>query len=334
MGEKVLLEGIGCRQNLWCRAVVLHHHNGAHLGEVFIEVQQVFHIGAPPGVDGLVRVAHDEQVLMIAAKHLHQLILQRVDVLKLVYHDVLQALLPLEFDALVLLKDVEGELDEVVVVQAEALLLLVEVAVKDDVLRLYGVQVLLPQGVQRHGEHVQVVVRVFEQLAYLNHVPGVPVGHLPQGQAALLIDDLEHGVNVGVVQHQEALGVLHGVAVLLEDGHAEAVEGVDVAGVVVPGEGVNPLAHLVGGLVGEGDAQDVPRQDAQLVHQEGKSVGQRPGLPRAGPGDDPDEALSGSDSLPLGRIQVLKDVGHPSSPLFLCFLHYSRPGKESLLSSC
>ena len=37
-------------------------------------------------------------------------------------------------------------------------------------------------------------------------------------------------------------------------------------------------------------------------------MGQRPGLPRAGPGDDPDEALRCGNSLPLGWIQFLKDA--------------------------
>ena len=55
-------------------------------------------------------------------------------------------------------------------------------------------------------------------------------------QAPLLIDDLQHGVDVRVVQHQKALGILHRVAVLLEHGDAEAVEGVDVARVVVAGQ--------------------------------------------------------------------------------------------------
>ena len=44
---------------------------------------------------------------MIAAQHLHQLILQRVDILKLVDHDVFEPLLPLEPDVLVLLENVE-----------------------------------------------------------------------------------------------------------------------------------------------------------------------------------------------------------------------------------
>lgn len=213
-------------------------------------------------------------------------------------------------------ENMEGKQDEVVVVQAEALLLLIEVAIEDDVLWLDGVQVLLLQAVQGHGEHIEVVVRIFEELAYLNHVPGLAEGHLPQGQAALLIDNLQHGVDVRVVQHQEALGILDDGAVFLKDRDAEAVEGVDVAGVVVPGQGMDALAHLVGCLVGEGDAQDVARQDAQLVHQVGEAVGQRPGLAGARPGDDPDEARCGGNSLPLGGIQALQDVCHVEPPLF------------------
>ena len=86
---------------------------------------------------------------------------------------------------------------------------------------------------------------------------------VPQGEPPLLVDDAEHGVDVRVVQDQKALWVLHRVAVLLEHRDAEAVEGGDKAGVVVPGEAVDALAHLRGGLVGEGHAQDVPRQDAR-----------------------------------------------------------------------
>ena len=84
---------------------------------------------------------------MITAQHLHQLILERVNVLELIYHDVFQPLLPLVFDILMLLKYVERELNEVVVVQAEALFLLIEVAIEDDVLYFCGIQILLTQGI-------------------------------------------------------------------------------------------------------------------------------------------------------------------------------------------
>ena len=163
--------------------------------------------------------------------------------------------------------------------------------------------------------HIPVIIRPLEQLLYLNHVPCVAKGFLPQGKAPLLIDDLEHGVNVGVVQHKKALWILHGVAVLLQHGDAEAVERVDVPGVLIPGQQVNPLAHLVGGFVGESNAEDVPRQNAQFVHQPGEAVGQRPRLAGPGPRNDPHIALRGGDGLPLGGVQIIQDILHDDFPL-------------------
>ena len=113
-------------------AVVFKHHNGLRPGKLPVEVQKVAHVGAAPGIDRLVRVAHDKKVVMVAAERLHELVLQPVDVLKLIDHDVGKALLPFLPDVRILPEDIEAELDEVVIVEAEALLLLVEVAVEND----------------------------------------------------------------------------------------------------------------------------------------------------------------------------------------------------------
>jgi hypothetical protein len=50
---------------------------------------------------------------------------------------------------------------------------------------------------------------------------------------------------------------------------------------------LDPLAHLGGGLVGEGDREDLTRA-APLARPEqvGDALGQHPGLARAGAGDD------------------------------------------------
>ena len=234
------------RQNLRRGTVVFHHHDGLHVWKDLVEIQQILDVRAAPGVDRLVRVAHDEEVAVIAAQHLHQLVLQRVDILKFVDHDVFEPLLPLEPDVLVLLENIERELDEVVVVEAEALFLLIEIAVEDDVPRRVGALVLFAQRVERHRDHVLVILRLLKELSDLDHVPCGGIGHVAQCEAALFVDDAEHRVDVGIIQHQKALRVLHGVAVLLQNGDTEAVERVDIARVVVAGQGVDTLAHLVG----------------------------------------------------------------------------------------
>ncbi len=310
-------EGVGAGQDLRRGAVIFRHEDGPRAGVFLIEVQKIPDVRASPGVDGLVRVPHDEEVLVVARQHLHELVLEGVDVLELVDHDVLKPLLPLELYILVLPEDVERELDEVVIIQGEALLLLVEVAVKNDVLGGCGGVVLLLEAVQGEAEHVLVVVRALEKLLDLDHVPGIGEGHVPEGEAPFLVDDLEHLVDVRVVQHQEALGIPHGADILLQDRDAKAVEGADVPRVVVAGEVVDALAHLGGGLVGEGDAQNVGGQDAQLVHQVRESVGQGSRLPGPRPGDDPHRPLGRRHRLPLRPVQPLQKLRHiPTSFLF------------------
>ena len=296
-------QGVRRREDLRRGAVVFHHKDGLRRRIVSVEIQQIFHVRAAPGVDGLIRVADDEEVFVVIAEHLHQLVLQLVDILKLVDHDVFEPLLPFETDVRILLEDIEREFDQIVVVEAEALLLLIEIAVKNDVLRACRLQVLLMQRVERHPDHVLIVFRALEKLLDLDHVARGGEGHVPQRKSPLLINDAQHRVDIRVVQHKKTLRVLHGVAVLLQDGDAEAVKSVDIAGVVVAGQVMDALAHLVGSLVGKGHAEDVGRQDAQLVDQIGKAVRQRPGLARARARDHAHEALRRRDGLKLRGIQ-------------------------------
>ena len=294
-------------------AVVLHHHDGLRAGKLAVEVQQELHARPAPGVDGLVGVSDDEKVFVVAAERAHEAVLGLVYVLELVHHDVLQPLLPLAAYLALALENVEGEEDEVVVVQAEALFLLVEVAVEDDVPRADGVEVLPVQGLQVHVYHVEVVFGVLDALAELYHVPRVGVCHVAQGEAALFVDAGEHDVDVSVVEDEEAFGVLHRVTVLLEHGDAEAVEGADVAGVAVAGECAYALAHLGGGLVREGDAEDAAGRDTQLVYKVGKAAREGARLTGARAGHDADVALRRSDRLALTAVQAFQNI-HAIAP--------------------
>ena len=132
--------------------------------------------------------------------------------------------------------------------------------------------------------------------------------HVAQRQPALLINDLEHGVDIAVVEHKKAPGIADGVAVLLQNGDAEAVEGVDVAGILVSGQVVDALAHFVRGLVRERHTQQISRQNAQLRHQIRKPPRQRPRLAGACARDHAHKALSRQNSLPLRRIQSLQQL--------------------------
>ncbi len=67
---------------------------------------------------------------------------------------------------------------------------------------------------------------------------------------------------------------------------------------------VDALAHLAGGLVGEGDGQDGVRRDALLADQPGDAAGDDAGLARAGSGENQQGAFGGLDGGALFGIQV------------------------------
>ena len=69
-------------------------------------------------------------------------------------------------------------------------------------------------------------------------------------------------MKIGVVQHQEPLGVLDGVAVLLEDGDAEAVEGVESVGELFRQK---DRLDSAGDVVGAVEDCDIPVGDSILM---------------------------------------------------------------------
>ena len=100
------------------------------------------------------------------------------------------------------------------------------------------------------------------------------------------------------------------MAVLLQDGNAEAVEGTDIARVVIPGQPMDALAHFGCGFVGERHTQDVAGQDARFIDQIREPVRERARLARARARDHADEALCCRDRFPLCVIQLFQYILH------------------------
>ena len=98
---------IRCGQNLRRGTVILHHHDRLRPCKIPVEIQQIAHIGTSPRIDRLIRISHDEQIAVIAAQYLHQTVLQRIDILKFINHDIFQALLPFMSDFLILLENIK-----------------------------------------------------------------------------------------------------------------------------------------------------------------------------------------------------------------------------------
>ena len=83
----------GCLQNVFRRAVVLLQADDLRLGKVLLELEDVADIGAAPGIDRLVLVAHRAHIVALAGQQAHDLVLRAVGVLVLVHQQVVPAAL-------------------------------------------------------------------------------------------------------------------------------------------------------------------------------------------------------------------------------------------------
>ena len=68
-------------------------------------------------------------------------------------------------------------------------------------------------------------------------------------------------------------------------------------------ERAEPLAHLGGGLVGEGDGEYLGGADAQVAHEVGDAEGQHARLARAGAREHQKRAVDGLDGFALRGVQ-------------------------------
>ena len=204
-------KAVGNIQNLGSASVILIHHDSLNTREVFIKIKQVSDVCTAPGIDCLIRVAYHKKIVMIRTEGFHHFILNHVYILKLINHYVFKPLLPFEADCFVCLEDIEHELEQIVIVQTEAFFLLVKVAVKNYVVGTGGGQVFLMNLVQTHADKVFVIVRLLKDFADFYHVAGVAKGHLAKGKAALLVDNLQHGIDVGIVEDEKTFRIRDGV---------------------------------------------------------------------------------------------------------------------------
>ena len=89
-----------------------------------------------------------------------------------------------------------------------------------------------------------------------------------------------------------------------QDTATGGMEGGNQWGVAATQQTLDPFCHLTGGLVGEGDGQDIPGTDAAVVNQMGDAVGNDTGLARACAGQDQKRPFAMQHGHFLGRVEV------------------------------
>ena len=81
---------IGRIEDVAGRAVVLLELDDEAAGEILLKFENIADIRAAPAVNGLIVVAHDADVLLLAGQQTHQLVLRKVGVLIFVYQYIVE----------------------------------------------------------------------------------------------------------------------------------------------------------------------------------------------------------------------------------------------------
>ena len=315
VGEQMLVlargvvgdHGVGGLEDVARGAVVLLEAHDLGLRVVLLEAQDVGDVGTAPGVDGLVVIAHHHEVAVGARQQLADAVLHVVSVLVLVDADVAEALL-VALEHLGMRGEQLEALDEQVVEvervgAGEALL---ELAVDLCRLAQMGCLGMRLELVDVH----EPVLRIGDERA--DHV----------GREVLLVDlevvhdGADEALRIVIVVDREVGAVADKVAVGAQHAHAHGVERADPhAAHAVAQQGLEAVAHLGGGLVGEGDGEDAVGAHAEILDDVGDAVREHARLARTRAGEHEQRPLGGEHRLALLRVERIQiDPGHaPSS---------------------
>ena len=180
--------------------------------------------------------------------------MRRVDILEFIDHDIFQSLLPFEFDFFVLPEDIKREENQIIIIKPEAFLFLIQISVEQNIIYLCGFKILLMKIFQRHLDHMKVIIRFIDAFAHFKIIPCIGKGHVSECQSSFFINDIEHCINIGVIKNHEAFRIGNCMGILLQHRNTEAVESIDIAGIIVTGQLMNSLSHLIGSFVCECNA--------------------------------------------------------------------------------
>ena len=277
--------GVGRVQHVLGGPVVLLQFDHVSVRINFFKIQNVADIGTPEAVDGLVVVAYDAQIPVLAGQQADQFELGVVGVLVLVHHDIAEAVLVRGQNLVVGVEQLHGLHQKVVKIQRVVLfqpLLVFFVGIRDAHIAKAESLVFL-SVLERRSQLVLCRGDLAENLP-LPKVFGVDLkvfAHLLH-QCFLV---------VRVVDGKGGL-IAQIFDVAAQDSHAHGVEGGDPDALGAKADQlVDALPHLSRRLIGESDGKNVPGIDPALVHEIGDPVRDHSGLAAPGSRQDQNRAF-------------------------------------------
>ena len=293
-------EAGGGREDVAGGAVVALEPDHRRAGKIVLEAEDVVDLGAAPAIDRLVVVADAAQVLARLSQKPQPEILGDVGVLVLVHQHVAEAVL-------VLLQNVR-----VLAPQAQAF--------EQEIAEIGGVENLQPLLI---GAVEPAALAVGEGSglagghligAEATVLPAVDMGGELARRPALLVDalDLDHLLHqaelVVGAEDREIGAQAHQLRMAAQDLGADGVEGAEPLHAFGDGadDGGDALAHLPGGLVGEGDGEDLRRIGLAGGDQVRDPGREHAGLAGAGAGEHENRPFGGLHGGALLRVQAVQ----------------------------
>jgi hypothetical protein len=138
---------------------------------------------------------------------------------------------------------------------------------------------------------------------------GLPRRHELVVDAELLLDLLDERDLIGGVVDDEVARQPDFRRLPPEQPRAERMKGRQPhAFRVSADQRLDALAHLPGGLVGEGDREHVVRLGVAIADEVGDAIRNDARLPRAGAGEDEQRAAQVQDGFALLRVQFVEEI--------------------------
>ncbi|EMH76398.1 hypothetical protein EHI8A_126200 [Entamoeba histolytica HM-1:IMSS-B] len=237
--------------------------------EVLVELLDVLDLGAAPAIDGLVVVAHHHEAGAILGEVLEPGVLDGVGVLEFVHQQVLEAPLVVFQQAGIVAPQIQGAQQQLGEVDhpgagAGRLVGFVDAA--------HGAEEEIAGGLDVLRSQAFVLLAVDEPLR-LACRPALLV------EAQFADHPLDDALLVVAVEDLEILRQPRFLPVRAQQAVGQAVEGADPHALRTHAEQLlDAVAHLGGGLVGEGHREDGVRRGPFDLDQPGDAVHQHPGL--------------------------------------------------------
>ena len=264
-------------ENSFGGTVILLQQNNLGLGIIFLEVQDILHISTTPTIDRLVRIPNHTDVFKARSQEFDQLVLSVVGILVLINMDVLKLLLVVGQNIRILIKETQGQHNQIIKVNRLRLTKLFLIS-----------SVTLGHDLRIHISSLGGISHIINQII-------LSIGNGSQNSSFIpffriqvqLFENAFHERSLFTwINNCKITVVANMIRIATQNTNTHGVEGRNQTILSSWIEAISTLFHLTRSLISKGNGQDIPRIDQLFINQISNAVGQNSGLSRTSPRHD------------------------------------------------